>query len=77
MYAQPSSSPSEKDSVVRSPPTIRPVAHEAISSDVFADVAYFKEQQAKAAAAATAKTAAEGVVERSLAAEESEEPFER
>ena len=77
MYAQPSSSPSEKDSVIRSPPTIRPVAHKAISFDVFADATYFKEQQAKVATAATPRAAAEGVVERPQTAEESEEPFER
>ena len=76
MYAQPSYAPSGKDSIVRSPPTIGPVRHKAISADVFADVTYCKEQQAKEAAAAKAKAEAEGS-EAFETTEEPEEAFER
>jgi len=76
MYAQPTYPPSDKDTVVRLPPTIRPITHKAISSDVFADVTYFKERQAEKAAAARAKAEAEGV-EASETTEEPEGTFER
>ena len=76
MYAQPSYAPSEKDTVIRSPPTIRPVTHKAISKDVFADVTYYKEQQAKKAAAAKAKAEVRGL-EGAETNVETEEVFER
>jgi hypothetical protein len=86
MYAQPSYAPSEKHSVVYSPLTIHPVTHKAISTDVFADVTHFKEQQAKAAAAPKAKANADAAnkpnelvnnVEAAKATEEQNAQFER
>jgi hypothetical protein len=86
MYAQLLYAPSEKDFVVYSSPTIRLATHKAISTDVFAEVTYFKEQQAKAAAAAKTKADADvlnkpnGLVDDAEAAEtieESDAQFER
>ncbi len=61
MYAQSTYAPSEVDSVA---PTsyrkgeIRPRTHKAITTDIFADVTYYKEQQDKKRAIADAEAAA-------------------
>ena len=76
IYSQPSYTASEQDSPKSDKPTIsdRPV-HKAISSDVFADITYHKEQKAKAAVAAKAK--AENDPQAAEASTEPEVEFER
>lgn len=78
IYAQPSYAPSERDFVPSSSSgtTIRPRTHKAISTDIFADVTYFKEQQEKKAAAAKARAEAEGAVDEEEGGQ-AEEAFER
>lgn len=77
VYAQSTYAPSEVDSINTSTqrsPDIRPPTHKAISSDVFADVTYYKEQKAKQAAAA----AEAGEVDSSVDDETQQTPaFER
>jgi hypothetical protein len=75
LYAQPSYAPSEKDCIIRSPPTVRPVTHKAIGSDVFADTTHFKEQKQRLPRKQRQRL--REWWKGPQAAEESEEPFER